>query len=99
MNVLILRQNLLVPVLLLQPTDQGIVVGAMKQMLIVVCPTSVTVDIMLLVMTTEHVILVGIGLGVIHLVKEVIYHRVYMGVSLCYCRVALIYTRRKYQFP
>ena len=35
------------------------------------CIISVTVDIMLLVMSTEHVILVGIGLGVIHLVKEV----------------------------
>ena len=50
-----------VPVLLLQPMDQGTVVEAMKWLLIVDCIISVTVDIMLLVMSTEHVILVGIG--------------------------------------
>ena len=37
----------------------------------VVCIISVTVDIMLLVMSTEHVILVGIGPEVLHLVKKV----------------------------
>ena len=45
--------------------DQETVVEAMKLLLIVVCIISVTVDIMLLVMSTEHVILVGIGPGVL----------------------------------
>ena len=44
--------------------DQGTVVEAMKYPLIVDCIISVTVDIMLLVMSIEHVILVGIGLRV-----------------------------------
>ena len=60
-----------VPVLLLQPMDQGTVVKAMKWLLIVDCIISVTVDIMLLVMSTEHVILVGIGLVLFQFVQEV----------------------------
>ena len=40
-------------------------------MLIIVCIISVTVDIMLLVMSTEHVILAEIGPGVLLLVKKV----------------------------
>ena len=52
--------------------DQGIVVEEVKYLFIVVCSISVTVDIMLLVMSTEHVILVGIGLGVLQSVSEVI---------------------------
>ena len=61
----------LVPVLLLQPTDQGTVVEAMKWLLIVICIISVTVDIMLLVMSTEHVILVENGLVLLQSVQEV----------------------------
>ena len=60
-----------VPVLLLQPMDQGTVVEAMKWLLIVDCIISVTVDIMLLVMSTEHVILVGIGPVLFQSVQEV----------------------------
>ena len=68
----ITKQILPVPVLLLQPMVQGTVVKAMKQMLIVICIISVTVDIMLLVMSTEHVILAGIGPGVLQSVWKVI---------------------------
>ena len=60
-----------VPVLLLQPMDQGTVVEAMKWLLIVNCIISVIVDIMLLVMSTEHVILVGIGPVLLQSVQEV----------------------------
>ena len=51
--------------------DQGTVVEAMKWLLIVDCIISVTVDIMLLVMSTEHVILVGIGPVLLQSVQEV----------------------------